>query len=51
MVAMLSLHGLPTAVALMVAVSVRLCTMWWSIVCGFFCVIVLEHRRVQRPLH
>lgn len=51
MTAMLAIHGLPTAAALMVAVSVRLCTMWWSIVCGFGCVIALErrHARQARP--
>jgi uncharacterized protein (TIRG00374 family) len=48
MAAMLAGLGLPLAQALMLAVAIRLCTMWWSILCGFACVITLERQRARR---
>jgi uncharacterized membrane protein YbhN (UPF0104 family) len=48
MTAMLAIHGMPASAALMVAVSVRLCTMWSSIVCGFGCVVALERRQARQ---
>jgi uncharacterized protein (TIRG00374 family) len=47
MATMLVTQGLPAATALMLAVAIRLCTMWWAIVCGFGCVIVLERRHAR----
>lgn len=47
MAAMLVTQGLPAATALMLAVAIRLCTMWWAIVCGFGCVIALERRHAR----
>lgn len=48
--ALLVSHGMSVAQALTLAVAIRLCTMWWSIVCGFACVIGLErlHARNSR---
>jgi uncharacterized protein (TIRG00374 family) len=50
MAAMLAGLGLPIAQALMLAVAIRLCTMWWSILCGFTCVIALE-RQLARGIN
>jgi uncharacterized protein (TIRG00374 family) len=48
MAALLVSRGLPLAQALMLAVAIRLCTMWWSILCGFACVIALERQHARR---